>query len=109
MKTLLIVVLLVIISITCQAQINMATVNENTKLTAKLFKMAFEEIKVLAVKVDSLQKRVIELENNCLVLKVDSIIHGYEYRFWEADSTKMIGKPVYVRQYGIEPFKERKK
>jgi hypothetical protein len=99
----LLLILLLIAGINCQAQ-NVIQ-NKNTILTAKLFKMAFDEIKVLTIKIDSLERRITEFENNCLVVKVDSTVFGYEYRFWEKDSTKMTGKPIYSKQYRIESFK----
>lgn len=114
MKKLLIIALLVITGINCQAQqkihydkANKMYVSGNTIWQARV--IADSNFVVLYAKIDSLQKRIIELENNCLVMKVDSTVFGYEYIFWETDSTKMIGNPTYTKQYKVVTFTERNK
>jgi hypothetical protein len=73
--------------------------------TADMFRAVYNYCEKLADKVYSLEKRITELEYNCLVIRVDSVVFGYEYRFWETDSTKMTGNPVYSRRYRVKPFK----
>ena len=108
----LLLILLIFIGINCQAQNKSIFDQEVDRIQLLINNLEFRCIKTeiqnayndtlifkLLCIVDSLQKRVIELENNCIVLKVDSVKHYYHT--WD-DSVVI----EYEKRQYVAPFKK---
>jgi len=72
MKKLLLILILIFAGIICQAQEKRIYYRPDAirSVIDEMFDQIYQ-------RVDSLEKRIIELENNCLVMEVDSTAHHY--------------------------------
>lgn len=119
MKTLLLIIFLVI-ALNCQGQpVDFKDVPEVKEMNKRISQLeAGRSVQISVLKglfnqmlshIDSLEKRIIALENNCLVTKADSTIGGFKVTGISKDSSYVEGEYTYYKSYSIVPFKSIKK
>jgi hypothetical protein len=114
MKILLLILTIAFAGINCQAQDKKCVdiIRHAVSIGRTADGYLLDYCDCLQNRIDLLEKRITELEYNCLVTKVDSVIISYSRYYAGKDSSYCYvdsASANYQKRYRVEPFKKPKK